>query len=75
MFAAAFEKHPCRNASKINSSSEEAIKIHFQYRSCNCDEFFEFLGTCVGVQFIVNLHVTLFNFKPLVRKSYIESQH
>ena len=29
MFAATFEKQPCRNVSKINSSSEAAIKIHF----------------------------------------------
>ena len=29
MFAAAFEKQPCRNVSKINSSSEAAIKMHF----------------------------------------------
>ena len=29
MFAPTFEKQPCRNVSKINSSSEAAIKIHF----------------------------------------------
>ena len=44
--AAAFEKQPCRNVSKINLSSEAAIKIHFQYRcSATVVKFFEkYLG-------------------------------
>ena len=39
MFAAAFEKQPCRNISKINSSSEAAIKMHFSISLfCTCGE-------------------------------------
>ena len=42
MFTAAFEKQPCRNVSKINSSSEAAFKMHFSVSLfCTCGEFFE----------------------------------
>ena len=42
MFAAAFEKQSCRNVSKINSSSEAAIKMFFRYRcSVPVVKFFE----------------------------------
>ena len=42
MFTAAFEKQPCRNVSKINSSSEAAFKMHFSISLfCTCGEFFE----------------------------------
>ena len=42
MFAAAFQKQPCRNASKINSFSETAIKMPFPMSLfCNCGEFFK----------------------------------
>ena len=40
--AAAFEKQPCRNVSKINSSSEAAIKIYFSislFRSSRTEVF------------------------------------
>ena len=42
MFAAAFEKQPCKNASKINSFSEAAIKVPFRMSLfCICGEFFK----------------------------------
>ena len=148
---AAFEKQPCRNVPKINSSSEAAIRIHFSISLFSSSRpevfckkgvlrsFAKFTGkhlcqslffnkvsslrpttlfkkklwhrcfpvnsakfpwthfiiehlwwlllavlqllwnslknTCDGVQFLVNIHVTLFIFEPLLRKSYISSQH
>ena len=39
MFVAAFEKQPRRNVSKINASSEAAIKLHFSiWLFCSCGE-------------------------------------
>ena len=136
---AAFEKQPCRNVPKINSSPEAAIRIHFSISLFSSSRpevfckkgvlrsFAKFTGkhlrpttlfkkklwhrcfpvnsakflwthfiiehlwwlllavllllwnalknTCDGVQFLVNTHVTLFIFEPLLRKSYISSQH
>ena len=57
----------------------------FALRSSHQDTFFNIAvlhlwwnslkNTGDGVQFLVNLHVTLTNFEPLLWKSYISSHH
>ena len=61
IFAAAFEKQPFRNISKINLYSEAAIKMHFSILLfCTCGEVL-WKKNSDGVQFLVNSHVMLTN--------------
>ena len=71
IFAAAFEKQPFRNISKINLYSEAAIKMHFSILLfCTCGEVL-WKKNSDGVQFLVNSHVMLAHqkFHKFHRKS------
>ena len=57
IFAAAFEKQPCRNVPKINLSWEAAIKMHFSISLFCVIVVNSLKNTNDGVQFLVNLHV------------------
>ena len=62
---------------------QECFQNKFVLRISHPDAFFNIAvlllrydsmkNTCDGEQFLVNLHVTLSNFEPLLRKSYISS--
>ena len=67
------------------AAMQECFQDKFVLRSSHQDTFFNIAvlqlwwnslkNTCDGVQFLVNFHVTLSSFEPLLRKSYISSQH
>ena len=68
---------------------EAAMQEYFQnkivLKSSHQDTFFNIAvpqlwwnslkNSCDGMQFLVNFHVTLSSFEPLLQKSYISSQH
>ena len=64
IIAAVFEKQPFRKISEIKLSLEAAIRMHFS--TSLFDTYREIL--CNRVRFLVNLHLTLCNFEPLLRK-------
>ena len=67
------------------ATMQECFQNKFVLRSSHQDTFFNIAllqlwwnslkNTCDGVQFLVNFHVTLSSFEPLLQKSYISSQH
>ena len=65
IFAVVLEGQPFRNISKITLRSEAAIKIYFSISLFSLVEKL-FKNTFDGVQFLVNLPITLSNFEVLV---------
>ena len=67
------------------AAMQECFQNKFVLKSSHQDIFFNIAvlqlwwnslkNSCDGMQFLVNFHVTLSSFEPLLRKSYISSQH